>query len=204
MPYHASTYIPGDSSPSVRLKCGNLRTAFLAFSLLCWVFILVFLCEMGAHCALPKLSSGARAVNDFFGNSTAFMAGPAIVLATLLYFAWGRKTLTWYNGVLIDDEPVAVLHYQFKSLFPGTNLIYLQSASRVWIIYPVTSQDNVKFKNLEVLKEETAYNEIQVGLLKDKLAASGATEKRFWFLTKSLVISLVILVLIMIVALSGI
>jgi hypothetical protein len=202
MHYNASTLIPGDSAPSVKLKCGNLRIAFLAWSLLCWVFILVFLCAMAAHSVNPNLAARARAINDFFGNSTAFMMGPVIVLGTLLYFAWSRKTLTWFNGVLINDQPVAVVSYQIKSFSLGINVIYLRSASRLWIVYPVTSQDNKKFKDAEIVRKETAYNAAQVELLKGKLMASGATEKRFWFLTKGLVISIVLLILIMIIALA--
>ncbi|MDN5288095.1 MAG: hypothetical protein JWR38_4369 [Mucilaginibacter sp.] len=132
------------------------------------------------------------------------MSGPAIVLGTFLYFAWARKALTWYNGVLIDDKPIAVSYYQFKKLSPGINLIYLQAAAgSVWIVYPVTSQDNKKFKNTKILQKEKAYNETQMELLKTNLIASGATEKRFCFFTKNLVISLIILTLITIVALSG-
>lgn len=202
MPYNISTIIPGDSVVSVRLKCGNLRIAFFALGLACWVFTLVFLCEMAAHSVHPKLAENARAVNDFFGNSTAFMTGPALILGTMLYFICSRKILTWFNGVVIDDKPVAITHYQFKKMSPGINIIYLRSKSRLWIVYPVTSQDNVKFKNVRILKEETAYNETQVELLKEKLAASDAMEKKFWFLTKELVISIVVVTFIMIVALS--
>lgn len=202
MPYNISTIIPGDTEVSVRLKCANLRIAFLALSLVCWIFILVFLCEMAAHSAIPKLAENARAVNDFFDNSTTFMTGPVIITGTLLYFIWSRKTLTWFNGVVIDDKPVAVIQYQFKKMSPGIHIIYLRSAGRLWIVCPGTSQDNMRFKNIKILKEETAYNETQVELLKEKLIASDAVEKKFWFLTWELVISIAILTLIMIVALS--
>ncbi|WP_374951055.1 hypothetical protein [Mucilaginibacter sp.] len=166
-----------------------------------WMFSLVFLCQIAAHNGYPKLAERARAINDYFGNnSAAFMAAPVILLATLMYFVWGRKTLTWFNGLRIDDEPVEVLHFQFKRMLNNVPLMYLQCVGRQYVIYPATSQDGRKFPNIDMMKKDMALNEIQVGLLKAELEASGATEKRFWFFTKDVIFSFLLFVLITAIA----
>jgi len=204
MAFHNSTFIPGDSAPSVYLKCGNLRSAFLSFSLLFWLMSMVFICQMTAYSAIPDVADFAKKIIGFFGHDAGtFMIGPVIVLLSLLYFAYGRKTITWYNGVLINDNPIAVEYYQIKRMFWSVNMIYLQSAGRLWILYPVTSEDNKKFKDAEIIRKETALNEIQVELLKNKLITSGVKEKRFGFFTLNVVISCIICVLIIIIALYG-
>ncbi|WP_345951099.1 hypothetical protein ABDD95_06520 [Mucilaginibacter sp. PAMB04274] len=152
---------------------------------------------MAEYSGFPKLAEQAHAINDYFGHSsTAFMAGPVIILATFLYFFWARKKLTWFNGVMIDDESINVVHYEFKKITNNISLIYLQTPGWLYIIYPVTSQDGRKFPNVKLMKTEAALNEVQVELLKSKLQTSTATEKAFWFVSKDVVISFVIFVLI--------
>ena len=197
MPYNKSTFITGESEPSVHLNCGNVRIAFLVFCMIFWLSGLIFLCQMAEHSAVPKLAEQAHIVNHYFGNSTAaFMSGPIIILATFLYFHWGRKRLSWFNGVMLDDQPIDVVHYQFKRTIINVPLIYLQTAKRLYVVYPVTSQDGRKIADGKIMARETAANEIQVELLKGKLQKSGATEKVFWFFTKDVVISFVILIVI--------
>jgi hypothetical protein len=203
MPYHLSTEIPGDSAPSVYLKCGNLRNAFLTFSLLFWLMSIAFICEMAAYSTMPHVAAFAKKIIEFFGHPGTFMIGPGIVLLSILYFAYARKTITWYNGVLINDNPIPVDHYQIKRMAWGVNMIYLQSAGRLWILYPVTSEDNKKFKDAKIIKKETALNEIRVELLKNKLISSGVQEKRFWFFTLNVIISCLICISIIIIALYG-
>ncbi|MGY4385178.1 hypothetical protein ACVWYN_002214 [Pedobacter sp. UYP24] len=203
MNYLKSTYIPGESNPVVHLKCGNLRTGFLALSLVFWLFILIFVCHFAAYSATPHLSIPAEAIIKFFSQPKAMMTGPVIILGTLMYFAYGRKRLVWDNGLIIDDKRIDVDQYQFKWLFTGVNLIYLRSGSKLWIVYPVTSQDNVKFKNKAVVQKEMAENEVQVKVFKEQLANSGAAAHRFWFFTKGFVISFAILLAVMAAVLSG-
>lgn len=106
MHFNKSTdiYIPGPEL--FRLKCGNVRVAFLAFDMIFWLFILIFLCQIVMHVDFTELSLKARAVNDFFGHhSLAFMAGPVIILTTILYFAYGCNSISWQDGLKIDDQP---------------------------------------------------------------------------------------------------
>jgi hypothetical protein len=195
-------YSNNPMNDKLSFKCGNLRIAFLAFSLIFWIFSLIFLCQVVIYHAPDDIALKARAVNDFFGDSNAFMIGPGLVLATILYFVWNRQTLTWDNGLLIDDRPVTIEYYQIKDGVAGAKLIYLRSAGRLWILYPTTSQDNMRGKNMKIVKKEAAYNEKQVGLLESLLIASGATKKQFWFLTKGPILSFALMVLIAIIALS--
>lgn len=203
MPYHLSTNIPGDSAPSVYLKCGNLRSMFLTFSLLFWLMNIAFICQMATYSAIPDVAEFAKEIIKFFGHPGTFMIGPVIILLSILYFAYGRKTITWFNGVLINDNPISVVHYQIKRMAWGVNMIYMQSAGSLWILYPVTSEDNKKFKDAKIIKKETALNEIQVDLLKNKLIASGIQEKRFWFFTPNIIISFLICLAIILVAMYG-
>ena len=55
MPYNRSTYIAGEREPSVHLKCGNVRLAFLLFCMIFWLFSLIMLCQMAAHRGFQKL-----------------------------------------------------------------------------------------------------------------------------------------------------
>jgi hypothetical protein len=115
MHFNESTPIVLPGPEVLRFKCGNLRIAFLAFDMVFWMFTLVFLFAMAAHNGYPELAQRARAVNDYFGtHSAAFMAGPAIILITLLYFAYGRNKIIWQDGLLIDAKPQQILSYQFK------------------------------------------------------------------------------------------
>ena len=202
MAYNKSTVIPNDASRDVLLRCGNLRIAFLALDIMFWMFTLVFLCQMASSSSNPHLAEHARRINDFFGHSVvAFMIGPVIILATLVYFIYGRKTFTWrYEGALIDDKPIQVAYYRFKRLTASLHLIYLQSGGRLWILYPVTSQDGRKFPDVKIMQRETAANEAQVELLKNKLTNAGAMEKSFWFFTTDVILSFILLVLIVTVA----
>ena len=191
----------GESEPSVHLNCGNVRIAFLAFCMIFWSSGLMFLCQMAEHSGVPKLAEQAHAVNHYFGNSTAaFMSGPVIILATFLYFHWGRKRLSWFNGVMLDDQPIDVVHYQFKGTIINVPLIYLQTAKRLYIVYPVASQDGRKIPDEKIMARETAANEIQVELLKGNLEKSGATKKAFWFFTKDVAISFLVLIIIVVTA----
>lgn len=193
MPFNRSTYIPGESEPSVYLKCGNIRVAFLLLCMIFWLFSLVILCHIAAYSGHPKLASYAQTVNNFFSENTkGIMAGPIIFLATFLYFYWSRKRLSWFNGVMIDDQAIDVLHYQFKRTIINVPWIYLQTATRTYILYPVTSQDGRKLPNANIMAKEMAANEIQVALLQEKLLHSAATEKIFWFFTSDVIISFLI------------
>ena len=114
------------SERSVHLKCGNIRIAFLAICMVFWIFSLVILCQIAAHNGHSKLGQRAHSLNDYFGNkSVAFMAGPVVVLVMFLYFNWGRKKLSWFNGVIINDQPIDLIHYQFKRSIINVPLIYL-------------------------------------------------------------------------------
>ena len=204
MPYNRSTYIAGESEPSVHLKCGNVRLAFLLFCMIFWLFSLIMLCQMAAHSGFPKLAENARALNNYFGNnSEAFMAGPGIILVVFFYFHWSRKKLSWFNAVMIDDHPINVLHYQIKRSIINVPLIYLQTANRLHIVYPVTSQDGRKLPDGKIMAREMAANEIQVQLLIEKLKSSAATEKSFWFFSKDVIFSFVLALFIAAVALAS-
>ena len=201
MHFNKSTYIFTPGPEILRLRCGNLRTAFLAFDMVFWLFSLVLLCQIASHNGFPELAAKARAINDLFGsNSAAFMAGPVIILFTLLYFVYARFTISWQDGLLVDDNPKQLTRYQFKSLFGGVPLIYLHTGQGVYILYPVTSQDGRKFPNVEVMKKEMAQNQVLVDLLKDKLNESGAKEEQFWFFTWDVGISLFVALLIVLIA----
>jgi hypothetical protein len=202
--YNRSTYIAGDSEPSVHLKCGNVRVAFLIFSMIFWLFSLIILCDLAAHSGNAKLAENARAINDYFSNnSEAFMAGPVIMLLTFFYFYWSRKKLSWFNGVMINDHPIDVIHYQFKRSIVDVPLIYLQTAKRLYIVYPVTSQDGKKLPDGKIMAREMAANEIQVKLLKEKLENSSATEKTFRFFSNDVIFSFLLSVLIAVLAFSA-
>ncbi|GAB2684843.1 hypothetical protein GCM10027037_02680 [Mucilaginibacter koreensis] len=205
MTFNQSTKLPdGNAYPTIQLRCGNLRTAFLAFDMSFWLFTLIFLCQMAMHSVNPILAARARAVNDFFGSSAErMMIGPVFIAATLLFFAWGRKKISWTDGLRINDKPVTVTHYQFKAIMAGMHLFYLQSGSRLWVVYPVTSQDGRKFPDAKIMERERAVNEAQEELLLTQLAASGAIEKSFWFFTKDVVISFAIFITIVIIAFTA-
>jgi hypothetical protein len=182
MHFNESTPIVLPGPEVLRFKCGNLRIAFLAFDMVFWMFTLVFLFAMAAHNGYPELAQRARAVNDYFGtHSAAFMAGPAIILITLLYFAYGRNKIIWQDGLLIDAKPQQILSYQFKTFFGGVPLIYLSTTHGLYILYPATSQDGRKFPDNEIMKKEMEENQVKVDLLRQKLSESGVQEKRFWF-----------------------
>jgi hypothetical protein len=200
--YNQSTYIAGESEPSIYLKCGNIRVAFLLVCMIFWLFSLIILCHIAAYSGYPKLAEQARALNDYFGiNSKSFMAGPLIFLGIFLYFHWSRKKLSWFNGVVIDDQPIDVIHYQFKRTIINVPFIYLQTAKKVYVLYPVTSQDGKKLPDGKIMAREMAANELQVALLKEKLENSFATEKVFGFFTKDVIFSFLFAVFCAVIAL---
>jgi hypothetical protein len=212
MPYNSSTPIPGNSAlpytqpdnsgSTIKLKCSNLHIAFLMFNLIFWIFIASFICMVTAHTAIPALATPARAITTFFGNTNSFMILPLSILGTMLYFIYGRKTLTWYNGVFIDDDPITVQYFQFKYLSPNITFIYLQDNSgRLWILSPTTSQDNSKFKNIPILKREQAINQTQTKLLYTNLLAAGATEKKFRFIPTGVIVSFLVCITVIALAL---
>ncbi|RFZ94805.1 hypothetical protein D0C36_04520 [Mucilaginibacter conchicola] len=180
--------MPGDNHQSVKLNCANLRIAFLAFDLLFLMFTLFFLGLVARYSDNPTLAEPAKQLSHFFSDPKAFMTGPVIVLGTIMYFAFARKSITWYNGLRVDDNPVDVDSYQIKEFSARYTFIYFKSAGKLWIVYPVTSQDNRKLPDVERMNKELAHNQAQVALLKEKLSESGAVQKRFWFFTKDVVI----------------
>ncbi|MCC8410999.1 hypothetical protein LJ707_18815 [Mucilaginibacter sp. UR6-1] len=162
-----------------------------------WLGSLILLCQAAAYSAIPYLNTHARAVNEYFGHHTlAFMAAPVIILCMILYFHFSRTRLTWAGGVRIDGKPIEVVHYQFKRLINNVPVIYLQTPKHLYIFYPVTSQDGRKMPNVKIMKREAAENEVQVEKLKAELEASAATLKKFWFFTKEVPISFLVLVVI--------
>ncbi len=201
MRFNESTYIAIPGPEILRLKCGNMRTAFLAFDMVFWLLTLMLLCQIASYSGFPEVAAKARAINDLFGNnSEAFMAGPVIIIFTLLYFVYARYTISWQDGLLIDDKPRQLTGYQFKSFFGGVPLIYLQTSHGVHILYPVTSQDGRKFPDVKLMKKEMEQNQVLVDLLKSKLNESGAKEDRFWFFTWDVGISFFVVLLIVLIA----
>ena len=203
MHFNKSNHIAVTGVAALRLKCANLRTAFLAFDMLFWLFILIMLFQFAAHSSIPELSSFAKKTNDFFGNnSKAFMAGPAIIGITILYFIYGKKTVTWNDGLQIDGKPVLLTSYAIRQIMGGTPILYLQGESRRYIVFPVTSQHGRKFPDVKILKRENAENRKLVEMLKIKLVASGVEERHFWFFTWDVTISFFIMILIFVIAFS--
>jgi len=201
MHFNKSTYIFTPGPEILRLKCGNMRMAFLAFDMIFWLFCIVLLCQMASHSGLTVVSTKAKEINEFFGHSSeAFMAGPVVVIFTLLYFVYARYTISWQDGLLIDDNAKQLYSYQFKSFFGGVPLIYLRTDNGVYILYPVTSQDGRKFPNVNVMHKEMAENEVLVDLLKSKLMASGAKEEQFWFFTRDVAVSVLIALIVVLIA----
>lgn len=193
--------VPGVQT--LMLKCGNLRMAFLAFNMIFWLFSFVILFQFAAHSSIPELSSFAKNTNDFFGNnSKAFMAGPAIIGITILYFIYSKKTVTWNDGLQIDGKPVLLTSYDIRQIMGGTPILYLQGESRRYIVFPVTSQHGRKFPDVKILKRENAENRKLVEKLKIKLVESGVEERRFWFFTWDVTISFLIMILIFVIAFS--
>ncbi|MET3980963.1 hypothetical protein ABIB62_004099 [Mucilaginibacter sp. UYP25] len=171
MIYNQSTFIAEDSEPTVHLKCGNMRVAFLPLCMVFWIFSFLFLCQMAAHNANPKLASNAQALNNYFGHHVAaFMSGPVIILATILYFHWSRKKFTWFNGVMLNDQSIDVIHYEFRKVINNVTFFYHQTGSKLHIIYPVTSQDGTKFPNVKLMNKEAAFNDIQVAFFEKQIA----------------------------------
>lgn len=167
-----------------------------------WLFLIIITLHAAQYSGSPKIAVQARAINNFFGHSkAAFMSGPVIILATFWYFYFGRKKLSWYNGVLIDDKPIHVTHYQIKRTITNVLFIYLKTANWLYIVYPTTSQDGRKLPDVKIMAKEMALNEQQVAILKRKLEQSGAIEKSFWFFTNDVVISFLIFLIIAIIVL---
>ena len=75
-------------------------------------------------------------------------------------------------------------------------MIYLQTANRLHIVYPVTSQDGRKLPDGKIMAREMAANEVQVQLLIGKLQNSDATEKSFRFFSNDVIFSFLIATLI--------
>ena len=193
--------VPGFET--LRINCANLRMAFLAFNMIFWLFSFVILFQFAAHSSIPELSSFAKNTNDFFGNnSKAFMAGPAIIGITILYFIYGKKTVTWNDGLQIDGKPVLLTSYDIRQIMGGTPILYLQGERRRYIVFPVTSQHGRKFPDGKILKRENAENRKLVEKLKIKLVESGVEERRFWFFTWDVTISFFIMILIFVIAFS--
>jgi hypothetical protein len=203
MPYNKSTFIPGGSTATVHLKCGNVRTAFLMLSLVIWIFTFILSCQVAAHSANPQLAAHAQEVISFFDRPGYFMIGPGVILVVIFNLVYGRIKVDWSNGLFINDEPVMVKYFEIKEMYGRVDLIYLKSAGRLWVVYPVTSQDNVRYnRNMSIEMKERAANEAQVKLLREELIASGAVEKRFWFFTKGVVLSVVVFILVVAFAFS--
>ena len=203
MHFYKSTHIVVTGVEALRLKCSDLRTAFLAFDMLFWLFILIMLFQFAAHSNIPELSSFAKNTNDLFGNnSKAFMAGPAIIGITILYFIYGKKTVTWTDGLQIDGKPVLLTSYDIRQIMGGTPILYLQGERRRYIVFPVTSQHGRKFPDVKILKRENAENRKLVEKLKIKLIESGVEKRRFWFFTWDVTVSFLILILIIVIAFS--
>ena len=124
------------------------------------------------------------------------MASPVIILVAFFYFHWSRKKLSWFNGVMINDRPIDVIHYQIKRSIINVPLIYLQTANGLHIVYPVTSQDGRKLPDGKIMVREMAANEVQVQLLIENLKNSVATEKSFWFFSNDVLFSFLFAVLV--------
>jgi len=201
MHFNESTPITLPGPEVLRFKCGNLRIAFLAFDMVFWLFTMVFLFAMASHNGYPALAQRAREVNNYFGTHTAaFMAGPVVIIFTLLYFAYGRNTISWQNGLHIDGKPKQILRYQFKSFFGGVPLIYLATASGQYILYPATSQDGRKFPDTKIMQKEMAENQVKVDLLRQKLSESAVPEKRFLFFSWDVAFSFAVFILAIVTA----
>jgi hypothetical protein len=201
MYFNESTPITLPGPEVLRFKCGNLRIAFLAFDMVFWMFTLVFLFAIASHNGYPALAQRAREVNNYFGTHTAaFMAGPVVILVTLLYFAYGRNTISWQDGLLIDAKPRQILGYQFKSFFGGVPLIYLSTTSGKYIVYPATSQDGRKFPDIKIMQKEMAENQVKVDLLRQKLSESAVPERRFWFFSWDVGVSFAVFLIVTVTA----
>lgn len=199
----SSSTFSGHTKPDVVLSCGDVRKAFLTISVACWMLSLLLICQMAVHSTNQKIAGPATTISTYFSTHTfAFMAGPLIICILVYYFYWSRTRLTWIDGLLIDNNSVDLLQYQFKRTITGTAIIYLQTANRKYILYAATSQDGKKLPDGNCTEKETAENERQLAILKSKLASSTPAEKKFWFFSYDVYLSLLVVLAVVVLAWS--
>ncbi len=183
-----------ENDTQINLKCGNLRLGFFVFIVIFWYFNIMFILQMWKHYADLDVKLKISAINDFFGDNPILTILP--IMASLAYFIFSRKKLKWSNGLLINEKPVNVIHYQFKPLFANAIMVCIQTDERLYLLYTVTSQDNVKFPDAKRFIKEAVSNAVQAEKLKNKLISIGATERKFHFFTKGFLVALIVFVLI--------
>lgn len=192
--FQDSSKLYKDQFPNLKLTCGNLRIAFFEFSFIGWFFTAWFLFENLKHYGNVEVKMNVLAINNFF--SVNFPLVILLLLGPLVYFIFARKKLTWSNCLLIDGKSEMVLYYYFRELGTGGIFIHLQTENNLWILYSVTSQDNIRFKNASIAQNEINENRKQVKLLEKMLIASGATQKSYSFLSSNFFISLLLIIIV--------
>lgn len=167
-----------DLDTSVKLSCGNMQIVFRMLGTGLWLILIVLGAMLLSAFKDTAVSIPGKAVIDYLGGVHLLIYLPVVFVFILFYFMYSRKNLSWDNGLLIDGEPVVISSFSIRRMNKGINFIYLQSANRLWILAPATSQDNSKYQDQAIVKREQAFNETQMKQLQINLLNTGAVEKK--------------------------
>lgn len=164
---------------SVYLKCMNAKTGYYMMSILFWSLTAFLLGLVLTTSGNPIVSESARRIIDGLFNLKGMSYLPFALIIPILYCIYKRTRISWDQGPVIGGEPVKILYYQFRKMFGNSTVIFLQSADRRWILMPATEEENKRFKDVEILKQQQAFNETQMAELRANLMDYGATERQF-------------------------
>jgi hypothetical protein len=164
--------------PPLLLKCLNLKNLYYLLGTLFWAFTLFFITMAISESKNEEMALSARSLIDGLTNQSGWKYSPFVFMGVMLYFVYNRTKITWENGVLIAGKPRDILYFDIKKVTRTATLLYLLSKDKQWILVPGTSEEMKKFKDINVLNEQLAFNEIQIEQLKRNLLQSGAQESK--------------------------
>jgi hypothetical protein len=177
------TPLPGaikfGTNRSVYLKCMNAKTGYYMMSALFWTLTAFLLGLTLTTSGNPAISQSSRRIIDGLFDLKGMSYLPFALIIPILYCIYKRTRISWDQGPVIGGEPVQILYYQFKKMFGNSNVIFLQSADRRWILMPATEEENKRFKDIQILRQQQAFNEVQMAELKANLIDYGAVERQF-------------------------
>lgn len=161
---------------------------FNYLGVIAWLFAGFFSLLAAMSSKITALSVPAKALSSIVISKQAALFYPLILIPIAVLF-YIDKRLTWDNGLLIGRNRVNVSAFEINKLM-GMNVIFLQTATKLWILSTVTAEERSRIKNRAVLQQQMENNETFVKKLAYNLLQSGAVNGQFRLFNKFIVFGL--------------
>lgn len=157
---------------SLKLVILPMLVAFIAGSVF---FGIIFIIETET----PVLSDiGKEIINNYSVLFVQFIVFQMMFFS--LYALFKRIKITVENGtVYINNVIQDIRYYQIRKIFVDSNLLYLKTEKKLWILLPFAPESFRKYKRKEILREQNEEINRNVAIIEKILVNSDAEYKIF-------------------------